>query len=111
MKTDAFSNLLFALHIFRRNKAPPVPKDKPSSAKGAAATSSTAAPDASAVQAGLAPERTTEKSTATPSSSGKGTLDDNLDQQVKKTLHARSSSLLEGIDLSDIDRSTLASDF
>ena len=49
--------------------------------------------------------------TATPSSSGKGTLDDNPDQQVKKTPQARTSSLLEGIDLSDIDRSTLASDF
>ena len=74
-------------------------------------TTLTAAPDASPVQTDLAPERTTEKSTTTPSSSGKGTLDDNPDQQVRKTPHACTSSLLVGIDLSDIDRSTLAYDF
>ena len=111
MKIVPFSTLLFALHILRRNKAPHVPNAQPSSAKGASATSSTAAPDASPVQAGLAPERTTGKSTATPSSSGKGTLDDNADQQAKKTPHARSPSLLKGIDLYDIDRSTLTSCF
>ena len=104
-------HLTFVFLAFRRPKAPPVPKAQPSSGKGAAATTSTAAPKAPPVQLDLVPERMAKKSSATPSSSGKGTLDDDLDQQVKQTAHTRTSSLLEGIDLSDIDKSTLASDF
>ena len=96
---------------FRKDRAPPVSKTNPSSAKDVPATSSTAAPDVSPVQADIAPERTTAKASPTPSSRGKDAPDDNLNQQVKNPPQARSSLLLEGIALSDIDQSTLASYF
>ena len=95
----------------RRPKPPPVPKAQPSSSKGATATASTAAPKAPPAQPDPVPEHVVEKPSGTPSSSGKGALHDDLDQQVRQTAHTRTSSLLEGIDMSDIDKSTLASDF
>ena len=92
------SSTYFFPSCFRRARAPSVPKANPPSTKTTPTTSSTAAPEASPIQTDLAPEHTAADTSPTPSSRGKGVADDNPNRQV-----AGSSSLLEGIDLSDID--------